>query len=249
MLSVLTESSKGYQGEAMMKNVYIVLIMGLCSGIAAAQDQNLFNGKDLTGWDGNTNLWSVKNGCITGQTTKENPAKGNTFLIWKGEAIDFELNCKVKFTTTAPENFGNSGIQFRSVVIDAAKWVVGGLQADLAASPGIFGTLYDERGVGRCAQLGQKVVMKDNGGGVKVESAGNIGKREDILAAIKHTDWNDFRLLAKGPQIQIWVNGVQSVDAMNESTKGPNGTTLAFQLHAGAPMMIQFKDIVLKTLK
>lgn len=232
-----------------MKKVHAVLALALCGGIAVAQEQNLFNGKDLDGWEGDTSLWSVKDGCITGQTTKENPAKGNTFLIWKGEATDFELNCKVKFTTTEDSSFGNSGIQFRSVVMDQAKRVVGGLQADLAASPGIFGTLYDERGVGRCCQLGQKVVMRDNGAGIKVETAGSIGKREEILAAIKHTDWNVFRLLAKGPQIQIWVNGVQTVDVMNESTKGPNGTTLALQLHAGPPMMIQFKNIVLKPLK
>jgi hypothetical protein len=134
--------------------------------------------------------------------------------------------------------------------MDPAKWVVGGLQADLAVQPSIYGTLYDERGIGRCAQLGQKLLMKDgDGNGVKVESNGDIGKKEDILAAIKPTEWSTFRILAKGPQIQLWVNGVQMVDVMNESTKGPNGTTLALQLHAGAPMMIQFKNLVLKPLK
>jgi hypothetical protein len=224
--------------------------MALCSGIAGAQEQTLFNGKDLTGWEGDATLWSVKDGCITGQTTKENPAKNNTFLIWKGAATDFELNCKVKFTTTPDNDFGNSGIQFRSVVMDPAKWVVGGLQADLAVQPSIYGTLYDERGIGRCAQLGQKLLMKDgDGDGVKVESNGDIGKKEDILAAIKPTAWSTFRILAKGPQIQLWVNGVQMVDVMNKSTKGPNGTTLALQLHAGPPMMIQFKNLVLKPLK
>ena len=223
--------------------------MALCSGVAVAQEQNLFNGKDLTGWEGDARLWSVKDGCITGQTTKEAPAKNNTFLIWKGEATDFELTCKVKFTTTPESGFGNSGIQFRSVVMEPAKWIVGGLQADLAVQPSIYGTLYDERGVGRCAQLGQKVVMKDAGASVKVESTGSIGTKDAIFAAIKPTEWGDFRLLAKGPQIQIWVNGVQTVDVTNESTTGPNGTTLALQLHAGSPMMIQFKDLVLKPLK
>jgi hypothetical protein len=69
------------------------------------------------------------------------------------------------------------------------------------------------------------------------------------MAAVKYTDWNDYRVFAKGPQIQIWVNGVQTVDATNESAQGPNGTTLALQVHAGPPMMVQFKDIVLKQLK
>src|ERR1700704_4456344 len=54
--------------------------------------KSIFNGKDLTGWDGNPKLWSVKNGTITGQTTAENSAKGNTFLIWtNGPVSDFEL--------------------------------------------------------------------------------------------------------------------------------------------------------------
>ena len=68
-------------------------------------------------------------------------------------------------------------------------------------------------------------------------------------AAIKPTEWSTFRILAKGPKIQIWVNGVLMVDVMNESSRGPNGTTLALQLHAGQPMMIQFKDLMLKDLK
>ena len=233
-----------------IKQVPALWVLVLGGGVAVAQEQNLFNGKDLSGWEGDMSLWSVKDGCITGQTTKENPANGNTFLIWKGTATDFELNFKVKFTTTPDNDFGNSGIQFRSVVMDPAKWVVGGLQADLAVQTSIYGTLYDERGVGRCAQLGQKLLMKDgDGNGVKVESNGDIGKKEDILAAIKPTEWSTFRILAKGPQIQLWVNGVQMVDVMNKSTKGPNGTTLALQLHAGPPMMIQFKNLVLKPLK
>jgi hypothetical protein len=238
------------QKQYLMKPARLLWVLALCGGVASAQEQNLFNGKDLSGWEGDSQLWSVKDGCITGQTTKEIPAKNNTFLIWKGAATDFELNCKVKFSTTPDNNFGNSGIQFRSVVVEPAKWIVGGLQADLAVQPSIYGTLYDERGVGRCAQLGQKVSFKDaDNNRIKVESNGSIGTKETIMAAIKPTEWSSFRLVAKGPQIQIWVNGVQMVDVKNESSKGPNGTTLALQLHQGAPMMVQFKDLMLKPLQ
>ena len=53
----------------------------------------IFNGKDLTGWDGNTDLWSVRDGVIHGETTEEKKADGNTFLIWKdGVTKDFELS-------------------------------------------------------------------------------------------------------------------------------------------------------------
>src|ERR1051325_6949025 len=65
----------------------------------AAVVTKLFNGKDLTGWEGDPRLWSVKDGAIVGQTTPENPAKGNTFLIWtNGTVGDFELRCSFKLT-------------------------------------------------------------------------------------------------------------------------------------------------------
>ena len=70
----------------------------------------IFNGKDLTGWDGDPNLWSVKDGVIHGETTAEKPANGNTFLIWKdGVTKDFELRLSFRCSAT-----NNSGIQYRS---------------------------------------------------------------------------------------------------------------------------------------
>ena len=72
----------------------------------------LFNGTDLTGWEGLPQFWSVKDGAITGQTTKENPAKGNTFLVWKGGDVqDFELRLSYKIVANNDKGFANSGIQ------------------------------------------------------------------------------------------------------------------------------------------
>ena len=102
---------------------------------------SIFNSKDLTGWDGDSRLWSVKDGVIRGQTTIANPARGNTFLIWRGgELKDFELKIKFRLQN------GNSGIQYRSK--EAAKWVVGGYQAEVENNPGKVGFLYHERGRG-----------------------------------------------------------------------------------------------------
>ena len=55
------------------------------SAIAADEDgwTSLFDGKSLAGWDGDPKFWSVKDDAITGITTKENPTKGNTFIIWQ----------------------------------------------------------------------------------------------------------------------------------------------------------------------
>src|SRR5262245_14020670 len=70
--------------------------------------KQLFNGKDLKGWEGDTRLWSMKDGVVRGETTKEAPAKGNTFLIWKdGTLKDFDLRLTFRIKT------GNSGVQFR----------------------------------------------------------------------------------------------------------------------------------------
>src|SRR5260221_251042 len=112
-----------------------LLLAGLATRSYAADSETgfkpLFNGTDLTGWEGNPKLWSVKDGCITGQTTKENPAKGNTFLIWKGGDVDdFELRFSYKIVPGDEKNFGNSGVQYRSKILDPANWVVGGYQAD-----------------------------------------------------------------------------------------------------------------------
>src|SRR5436190_20379219 len=88
----------------------------------------IFNGKDLTGWDGDPRLWSVKEGVLRGETTAQNPAKGNTSIIWPGgKTTDSEL--RPSFRSNAATN---SGIQYRSKHVTAGhpsnKWVVRGYQ-------------------------------------------------------------------------------------------------------------------------
>src|SRR3954452_2484029 len=102
--------------------------------------KSLFNGKDLTGWEGRPEHWSVEDGAITGKTTKENPAKGNNFLIWRPHGTNenvgnFELRFSYKIVPNGDKGFGNSGIQYRSR--DYSNFVVGGYQADFEA-----GTTY-----------------------------------------------------------------------------------------------------------
>ena len=101
----------------------------------------IFNGKDLDGWDGNPDFWSVKDGAITGQTTKEKPTRGNTFIVWRqGELDDFELRLDYKIIG------GNSGIQYRSFENPKwGKWVIGGYQADFEAGKTYSGILYGEQ--------------------------------------------------------------------------------------------------------
>jgi hypothetical protein len=209
--------------------------------------QKIFNGKDLTGWEGNPKLWSVKDGAITGQTTEENPTHGNTFLIWtNGTVADFELRCSYKIVPGDSRGFANSGIQYRSKVMDPANWVVGGYQADMEAGVTYSGILYEERMRGILAQRGEKVVLRKD---AKPQVVGSLGSAEEIGAAIKKGDWNDYVIIAKGNHLQQFINGKQTVDVVDEDeAKRAASGVLALQLHAGPPMTVQFKSIRLKKL-
>jgi hypothetical protein len=207
----------------------------------------IFNGKDLIGWEGNPKLWSVKDGAITGQTTAENPAKGNTFLIWtNGTPSDFELRCSFKLVPGDSQGFANSGIQYRSKVVDPANWVVGGYQADMEAGPTYTGILYEERFRGIMAQRGEKVVWdKDD----TKQVVGSVGDAAAIEASLKKGDWNDYVIIAQGNHLQQFVNGKQTIDVTDEcEAKRAMSGVLALQLHAGPPMMAQFKNLRIKRL-
>ena len=211
--------------------------------------KSLFNGKDLTGWAGRTNHWSIEDGAITGQTSKENPAKGNNFLIAKdGEqnlvVDDFEIRFSYKFSG----DWGNSGLQYRSK--DFGDFVVGGYQGDLEVGNTYSGILYEERARGILAQRGQKTVIKEVDGKTKVEEVGSVGKSAEIQAAINKNGWNDYVIIAKGNHLQHFINARQTVDVTDEQeSKAAKSGILAFQLHAGPPMKIQFKNVRIKSLK
>ncbi len=218
---------------------------------AAATEQgfkSLFNGKNLSGWDGNPKFWSVKEGAITGQTTTDNPLKGNTFLIWtNGELSDFELRCSFKIVANNDHGFGNSGIQYRSKVLDPKNWVVGGYQADFEFGKTYSGILYEERMTrGIMAARGEKVVWDND---CKKQVTGSVGKSEEIQAGIKSGDWNDYVVIAQGNHLQHFINGKQTVDVTDEcESKRSMSGVLALQLHAGEPMTVQFRNLRVKTL-
>jgi hypothetical protein len=232
-----------------MKILHIIAFVALTS-FAHAGDKPLFNGKDLTGWDGNPKYWSVQDGAITGKTTADNPAPHNTFLIWKGgEPANFELTLKFKMTPGDDRRYTNSGIQFRSKIHDPEKWIVGGYQADFEYGDTYSGILYEERGRGILARRGQKVTLTQGTDPKKpkIEVTGSTGVSEEIQAAIKKDDWNDYRIVAKGNHIQQFINGNLTVDVTDETAEAAKSGVIALQLHAGPPMQVQFKDIVLKT--
>ena len=227
----------------------LITAVGLATSAYAAEDgfKPLFNGKDLTGWEGNPKLWSVKDGVITGVTGSDadTKIKHNTFLVsTQGEVGDFELRFSYRIEK------GNSGVQYRSKVQSKGDFgpIVGGYQADFEAGKTYSGILYEERGRGILAKRGEKTVINATTG--KPEVTGQVGKSEEIQAKIKHEDWNDYVIIAKGNHLQHFINGVQTIDVTDlQEAKAARSGVLALQIHAGPPMVVQFKDLRIKELK
>lgn len=226
------------------------MIWLLLSTPALAEDsdgKSIFNGKDLSGWEGNSELWSVEDGAITGRTTDEDPLTFNTFLVWdEGTVSDFELELDYRIAPEDPDNpGGNSGIQYRSRLIDEDKYIVGGYQADIDLSMTYAGINYEERGRGILAQRGQRVTI-DEDGEKQVErfgEAGELGKKIDAEG------WNHYRIVAKGPKLSHYINGELMSEVIDhQGDKSASEGILAFQIHQGPPMLIQFKNIKLRDL-
>ena len=221
--------------------ILAVTLLSASATTAFAQEaKSLFDGKTLDGWKGDPAVWSVKDGALTASLS-DKQLKYNTFLIWQGgDVADFELTCKYKMVGN------NSGIQYRSKVIDAEKFILGGYQADIDASLKFSGINYEEKGRGILAQRGQRVTIAADGKPT-VEA---IGDAAELGKKIKQEDWNDYRIVAKGNVLQHYINGVLMSEVIdNETDKAATKGVLGLQAHQGPPMTIQFKDLMLKDLK
>ena len=227
-----------------------ILTLALLTTLASAGETQLFNGKDLTGWEGSPDFWSVQDGAITGASSAENLVKQNTFIIWKGgEPSDFTLTLKYKMTPGDDKKFTNSGIQYRSKVIDPAKFIVGGYQADFEYADTYSGILYEEKGRGILAKRGEQVVITqgEKPAKPKLEVTGKTGDPKEIQAAIKKDDWNEYKIVAEGGNVKHFINGLLTADVTDNTAEAPKAGVIALQMHQGPPMKVQFKDIVLTT--
>ncbi|MEZ5301744.1 MAG: family 16 glycoside hydrolase [Verrucomicrobiales bacterium] len=206
---------------------------------ARAQDaEQIFNGKNLDGWEGNLKLWSVQDGVLVGETADsgDKKIKGNTFLIWKGgDVVNFEL------TATARCVGNNSGIQYRSKIVDPDNWVVAGYQMDMHPNQPYVGMLYDEKGRGIACLRGQKVVLENR---QKPKVTGELPVEEVDLSK-----WNDFKIVAKGNTVEHYVNGkLAAVIVDNDEKERELSGILALQVHAGPAMKVEFKSVALRKL-
>jgi hypothetical protein len=212
--------------------------------------RSLFNGKDLTGWDGDPRLWSVADGVIRGETTAENAANGNTFLIWKdGRTKDFELRLSFRCNAT-----NNSGIQYRSKHVTEGRvrnpWVVRGYQHEIRNQnklPSVAGFIYDEGGRrGRMCLVGEKAIWGEDG---KKKVTDTLIDEQGFQKLFKLDDWNDVVIIAKGNHIQHYLNGRLILDFTdNDPQLALREGVLALQLHAGNPMWVEYRDVRIKEI-
>ena len=206
---------------------------------AAGGGISLFNGRDLSGWDGAPGWWTVEEGALTAQSTPQKPCKECNYLIWKGgQPADFELTCDFKLSVSA-----NSGVQIRSET--RPNWDTYGYQADMTGDGGLVGYVYHHQR-GLIGARGEKVTIAADG----KKEVQKIGDSAELLKSFKKEDWNQYRIICRGPDITLYVNGVlmcQITD--NDASTAVKSGIIALQMHPGPPMKVQFKNIVLKELK
>jgi hypothetical protein len=197
----------------------LLCLLGACtiaSAARAAEAVKLFDGQTLTGWEGNLEMFRVQDGAIVaGSLEKRIPR--NEFLCTTREYGDFELNAKFKVLGKG----ANAGIQFRSKRIPNHH-EVSGYQADLG--DGWWGSLYDE-------SRRNKILVK-----------ADLAAVDKVL---KRDDWNDYRILAVGKRIQLWINGLSTVDYTEPDDAIPQTGIIGVQIHGGPPSEAWYKDITI----
>ena len=225
-----------------MRYLCLLLSLGMFSIARADEDfKELFNGRDLAGWEGDDRIWSVEDGLLTGQTTADTKLEKNTFLIWTGGKVgDFSLKAEFRL-----EGDNNSGVQYRSKRYPKnGKYAIIGYQADIHPAPNYIGMLYDEGGRGIAAERGQRVTLGPEGA-KDVKPLADGAKLEPVDL----TKWTTLEITAQGNQLVHKINGEETVEIIDNDPKNAEARgLLALQVHAGPAMKVQYKSVKLKRL-
>ncbi len=220
-----------------MKRLLILSLIAISAVHAQDGFKPLFNGKDLTGWDGNPELWKVENGEIVGTTTGPEQLAYNQFLIWRGGVVkNFELKAKIK------QAGNNTGIQYRSKELpENGKWSIGGYQCDIHPAAPNNAMVYEEKGRGIICQNGQGVVIDPEA------KRWLVTERDAVKVDI--AEWHEYTVIAQGNHLIHKIDGQVTIDLLDfELAKRSLEGLLAFQIHRGPAMKVQIKDVMLKEL-
>ncbi|RMF38987.1 MAG: DUF1080 domain-containing protein, partial [Planctomycetota bacterium] len=197
----------------------------------------MHDGRSLRGWTGDSKLWKVADGAITGQT--DGNLSANSFLTWTFNTVqNFELRAQVRISAR-----GNSGIQYRGQPRpDLGLYAVSGYQCDVVPLRADYnGMLYEEKGRRILAHAGERVIIDPQGHPWVV---GNIDVPE-----ISADGWHEYRVLARANHLRHWIDGHLIVDVidLDEQHRAAEGV-VAVQVHVGPPMQVQFKDLRIRHL-
>jgi hypothetical protein len=223
-------------------------MLALLAAFAAPQEEAdgfrpIFDGETLDGWKApDLTYFSVRDGAITGETSKEHNPPHNQFIVWTGGTVkDFDL--KFKFRIFGPK--ANSGMQFRGTVKD--KGLVHGYQADIAMTGPYLGGIWDEYGPrSSLAARGQRVVIDEDG----KKAVETLGDAAEIVKGVHLQEWTDYRITARGSKITLAINGRTTAELDDrERGKAAAEGVLGMPIIPGEPMTVQYKDILLKELK
>lgn len=251
------------------KTTTILLLVFLCTVLPGFSQKkhakkggfvSIFDGKTLTGWDGDPTYWRVENGALVGEITPATLLKTNSFIIWRGgEPADFEF--KGEFTITAD---GNSGINYRSDQLTDVPFALRGYQADIDGKIRYTGQNYEERRRTTLAYRGQKTTIAPYTGEATPEAlragvvknawtglnvTGSLGSSDSLKTLIKSEDWNTFRLVIRGNRLQHYINDVLMSDVTDDDTvNGRKKGLLGVQVHVGPPMKVQYRNLMIKEM-
>lgn len=220
--------------------------------------ESIFDGTSLTNWEGDSTYWSVENGSIIGEITPETLLKANTFLIYKNELNDFELKTEFRISES-----GNSGVNYRSELLDTIPYALRGYQADIDGKHRYTGQNYEERKRTTLAYRGEQTIIStqenaDDPASFRANLANNawqsrtvaasLGNMDSLRTKIKN-DWNEAHLIIKGNRLLHYVNGVLMSDVTdNDSINRKASGFLGMQVHVGPPMKVEYRNIRLKKL-
>jgi hypothetical protein len=243
--------------------VILSLIFSSCSSsktsksVGGDQWHLIFDGKTLDGWTYDPVYWRVEKGVLIGEVTSSTLLKRNSFIIKKNFIMrDFDL--KVEYRVSS---HGNSGINYRSELVDSLPYAMRGYQADIDGQNLYTGQNYEERRRTTLAYRGQKIIinptedstpLKDNiknNAWTKAIVTGSLGSADSLKDHIWNGGWNEYHLIVKGNRLLHYVNGilmsdVTDTDIVNRKFSG----SLGVQVHVGPPMKIEFRNFRIKEL-
>ncbi len=200
----------------------LLLLSVISSTAVLAAPVPLWDGKSFDGWEGETNkVWRIRDGAIVGGSLEGNPR--NEFLATRKSYKNFHLRFEYKLVGT--EGFVNGGVQFRSKRIANPPNEMSGYQADIGA--GFSGCLYDE------SRRNKMLAMADTNLVARVEKPG---------------DWNRYEVIARGPEVQLILNGQRTATWVERGEGIDADGLIALQIHGACKAEIAFRNITIEEL-